>query len=74
MALIYGSGLNVGKLYDLAPKYGMSDWDINSIFFIMTPGFIGPFAYYYSYSGVGKNCTEFVDMYLQCSAEIKGNT
>ncbi len=70
--MIFGSGMDFGDFYDNAPKYGLSTWDLNSIFLIMTPSYLLPFVFYYSFDGLGENMTKFVGLYMQCSDDIKG--
>ena len=70
--MIYGFGMDLGSIYDLGPKYGLTAWDINSMFIMLAPSLVLPLAFYHSFGGVGKNLTYFADLYLQCSPEVKG--
>ena len=54
---MFSNGLFFKELYDYAPHYGITNWEINNLWFINIPAAFVPLVYYNSYKSVGERLT-----------------
>ena len=58
-------GIDFATQIKISHEYGMSTWDFNSMFIMLTPSMIVPFAYYKSYKGLDEKLNEFIKLIMK---------
>ncbi len=66
------AGMSFADSFSLSSKYGMTTWDMNSIYITMVVSGCAPTAYYCGFKGFGKAMTEFSALYAKLSPLIDG--
>ena len=54
---MFANGIFLKELYEYAPEYEITNWEINNLWFINIPASIAPVVYYNSYKGVAEKLT-----------------
>ena len=64
-ATMFANGMFLKDLYDYAPHYGITNWEINNLWFINIPASFVPLVYYNSYKGVGDKLTVMSRVFMK---------